>query len=106
LVKKLNLETVPHHKQYLLGWITKDANLQVIRKHVFKFSITSNFIDEVELDVVPLDIYVIVLGSPYLYDMKVVFHRFGNKYHFFKDKVEYIVKAHRRKLNLSLASTG
>jgi len=27
LVKKLNRETMPHHKQYPLGWITKDANL-------------------------------------------------------------------------------
>ena len=28
LVKKMNLETVPHHKSYTSGWITKDANLQ------------------------------------------------------------------------------
>lgn len=47
LVKKLNLETVPHHKPYLLGWITKDANFQVTRKSVFSFSITANFVDEV-----------------------------------------------------------
>ena len=56
LVKKLNLETMPHHKPYLLGWITKDANLQVTQKCVFRFAINANFIDEVELDVVPLDI--------------------------------------------------
>lgn len=106
LVKKLNLETVPHHKPYPLGWITKDENLQLTRKYVFKFSITANFIDEVELDVVPLDIFGIVLGSLYLYDRKVIFHIFENKYHFFKDGVEYIVRAHHRKLNLSLESTG
>jgi len=72
LVKKLNLETVPHHKPYMLGWITKDSNLQVTRKFVFMFSITANVIDEVKLDLVPLDIFGIVLGSPYLYDRKVV----------------------------------
>ena len=66
LVKKLNLETMPHHKSYPLGRITKDANLQVTQKCIFKFAITTNFIDEVELDVVPLDILGIVLGSPYL----------------------------------------
>ena len=27
LVKKLNLETIPHPKPYLIGWICKDANL-------------------------------------------------------------------------------
>ena len=47
LVKKLNLETVPHHKPYLLGWITKDSNLQVTRKCAFRFAITANFVDEV-----------------------------------------------------------
>lgn len=106
MVKYLNLETVPHHKPYLLGWITKDANLQVTRKCVFKLAITANFIAELELDVVSLDIYGIVLGSSYLYDQKDVFHRFENKYHLFKDGVEYIVRAHRRKLNSSLASIG
>jgi len=35
--------------------------------------ISSKVGDEVDLDVVPLDICVIVLGSPYLYDKKVVF---------------------------------
>jgi hypothetical protein len=34
------------------------------------FSITANLIDEVELDVIPLDICGIVLGIPYLYDRK------------------------------------
>ena len=106
LVKKLNLEIVPHHKPYPLGWITKDENLQVTQICVFRFAITSNFIDEIELDVVPLDISRIVLGSPYPYDRKVVFHRFEKKYHVFKDEVEYIVRVHRRKLNLSLASAG
>ena len=31
LVKKLKLETTPHPKPYPLGWICKDANLQVSR---------------------------------------------------------------------------
>ena len=32
LVKKLNLEIVPHHKPYALGWIVSNANLQVLSK--------------------------------------------------------------------------
>ena len=67
IVKKLNLETTPHEKPYPLGWVCDDAKLQVTRKCKLKFSITANFIDDVELDVVPLDICGIVLGSPYLY---------------------------------------
>jgi hypothetical protein len=48
------------------------------------FSITANFIDEVELDVIPLDICGIVLGIPYLYDRITIFHHHENKYHLFK----------------------
>ena len=73
LVKELKLETVPHHKPYPLGWIVKDANLLVSRKCIFRFVITAKFVDEVELDVVPLDISGIILGSPYLYDRKGCF---------------------------------
>ena len=32
LVKKLNLETIPHPKPYPLGWIIKNENLQVSKK--------------------------------------------------------------------------
>jgi hypothetical protein len=47
-----------------------------------------------------------VLGSPYLYDRKVIFHRHENKYHLFKNGVEYIVRSHTKKMNLSLVNAG
>jgi hypothetical protein len=53
-----------------------------------------------------LDICGIVLGSPYLYDRKAIFHRHGNKYHLFKNGVEYNVRAHTKKMNLSLVNAG
>lgn len=90
----------------MLVWITNNANLHVTWKCIFRISITANFVNEVKLDVVSLDIPGIVLGSSYLYDRKVVFHRFENKYNLFKDGVEYTVRAHHRKLNMSLASAG
>jgi hypothetical protein len=105
-VKKLKLETIPHPKPYPLGWICDNAKLQVTRKCKLRFSITTHFVDEVELDVIPLDICGIVLGSPYLYDRKVIFHRHENKYHLFKNGVEYIVRAHTKKMNLSLVNAG
>lgn len=66
IFKKLNLETIPHPKPYPLGWVCDNSKLQVTRKCILRFSITANFIDEVELDVVPLDICGIVFGSPYI----------------------------------------
>jgi hypothetical protein len=106
VVKKLNLVTSSHEKPYPLGWFTNDTQLQVTKKCVLKFAITDKFMDEVELDVVPLEICGIVLGSPYLYDQKAVFYREQNKYHLFKNGVEYIVCAHRMKTNLALVTTS
>jgi hypothetical protein len=100
------LETTPHPKPYPLGWICDNAKLHVTRRCKLRFSITTNFIDEVELDVIPLDICGIVLGSPYLYDRRAIFHRHQNKYHLFKNGVEYIVRAHTKKMNLSLVNVG
>jgi hypothetical protein len=105
-VKKLKLETSPHPKPYPLGWICDNAKLQVTRKCKLRFAITANFVDEVELDVIPLDICGIVLGSPYLYDRKAIFYRQENKYHLFKDNVEYVVRAHTKKMNLSVINAG
>jgi hypothetical protein len=85
IVKKLGLITKPHKKPYPLGWIHNYNQLQVNRQYVLKFAINSQFIDEVELDVVPLDICGIVLGSPYLYDRKEIFYHEHNKYQLTKD---------------------
>ena len=106
LVNKINLETIPHPKPYPLGWIFKDANLQVTRKCLLRFAITASFVDTVELDVVPLDIIGIVLGSPYLYDRKVIFYRHENKYHLFKDGKDFIVRAHCKKTNIAMVNVG
>jgi len=69
-----------------------------------KFTITTKFIDEVELDIVSLDICGIILDNPYLYDRKSIFHRHEKKYHLFKNGVEYIVRAHSMKTNISLVN--
>ena len=73
---------------------------------MFRFAITAHFIDMVELDVVPLDITGVVSGSPYLYDRIDIFHRHENKYHLFKDSKEYIVRAHRKKIDSYLVNAG
>eukprot|EP00253_Pinus_taeda_P017387 PITA_17387 len=102
----LKLETIPHPKPYPLGWICKDANLQVTRKCTLRFAITPHFIDTVELDVVPFDIAGIVWGSPCLFDRKAIFHHHENKYHLFKDGKEFIVRAHRKKRNIAMVNAG
>jgi hypothetical protein len=71
----MGLKTRPHSRPYPLGWICDNAQVHVTKKCKLQFVITSSFIDEVELDMVPRDICGMVLGSPYLYDRKVIFYR-------------------------------
>ncbi len=106
LVKRLGLETKPHLSPYPLGWVSDKDKLQVTKQCRARFVIASKLVDEVELDVVPLDICGIILGSPYFYDGKVIFFRHENKYHLTKDGVEYIVRAHQKKVSASLVSAG
>ena len=77
-----------------------------MKQHKLRFAFGSKFGDEVELDIVPLDISGIVLGSPYLYDRNAIFYRMENKYQLTKDGTEYIVRDHKLKDNFSLINSG
>jgi len=104
--RNLGSEMKPHPNPYPLGWVCEDAKLHVSQQCKLKFSITFGFVNEVELDVVPLDICRIVIGSPYLYDRKSIFFWEHNKYHLFKYGIKYIVKDHKMKNDLFVAATG
>ena len=104
--EELGLVTTPHKKPYPLGWLNDKAQLQVTRQCKLKFPFRSAFVDEVELDIIPLVICGIVLGSPYLYDRKVIFYTSENKYLLVKDGIEYFVRAHKLKNNYILINLG
>ena len=67
LVKKMWLEVRDLPNSYPLGWVNKDAKLKVTKQCKIRFVINVDFIDEVDLDVVPLDVCGVVFGSPYMY---------------------------------------
>jgi hypothetical protein len=56
LINKLGMEFHDHSSPYTLGWVNKDVEIKVTKQCDIKFVVTANFIDEVELDVVPLDV--------------------------------------------------
>ena len=87
IVKKLGLATTPHKKPYPLGWLNDKTQLQVTIRCKIKFSFGLAFVDEVELDIIPFDIWGIVLGSTYLYDRKDIFYRAENNYLLVKDGI-------------------
>jgi hypothetical protein len=51
------------------------AKIKVMKKCKIKFVVSAYFIDEVELDVVPLDVCGVVFGSPYMYMRDAIFMR-------------------------------
>jgi hypothetical protein len=76
MVNKIGLEVHYHPIPYPLAWINKYAYIKVTKQCEIKFSISANFIDEVELDVVPLNICGVVFESTYMYMMDAIFmHR-------------------------------
>jgi hypothetical protein len=102
----MGLVMKPHPKLYPLGWVCDKEKLNVTKQCRVRFSISSKLIDEVYLDVVPLGICGIVLGSSYLYDRKYVFFRHEKKNHLTKGGVEYIFRAHSMRVNMALVSAG
>ena len=68
-----------------------------------KFVLSAYFIDEVELDVVPLDICGMVFGIPYMYMRDETFMMRENQYFLIKDGKLFIINAHKGKLKISLA---
>jgi hypothetical protein len=76
---------------YPLGWVNKDAEIRVTKQCKIKFAISANFINEVELDVVPLDMCGVLFGSPYMYLRNVIFTRRSNQYHLIKDGNTFIM---------------
>lgn len=73
LVKSLGLEIWNHPRPYPLGWLNKSTQIKATKRCRLMFSITTIYIDEVELDVVPVDICGVALQIRYLYDHDAVF---------------------------------
>jgi hypothetical protein len=67
------LEVHDHPRPYPLGWVNNDAEIKLIKQCKIRFSISAYFINEVELDVVPLDMCGVVFGSPYIYMLDAIF---------------------------------
>ena len=60
LVGKLGLEVHDHPSPYPLGWVNKGVKIRVTKACKIIFVVSADFIDEVELDVVPLDVCGVV----------------------------------------------
>jgi hypothetical protein len=80
LVSKLGLEVHDHPSPYPLSWVNKDTEIKVMKHCKIKFATSVDFIDKVELVVVPLDVCGVVFGSPYMYMRDAIFMQRANQY--------------------------
>ena len=106
LVKKLGLEVHDHPNPYPLGWVQKDAELKVTKQCKIRFVISADFIVEVDLDVVPLDICGVLFGSPYMYMRDAIFMRRANQYRLIKDRKSFIINVQKGNSKISLVSAN
>jgi hypothetical protein len=56
IVRKIGLEVHNHPIPYPLGWVNKDVKIKVTKQCKIKFVVSVDFINEIELDVVTLDV--------------------------------------------------
>jgi uncharacterized pyridoxamine 5'-phosphate oxidase family protein len=86
--------------------VNKDVEVKVAKQCEIKFFLSANFIDEVELDVVPLDMCSVVFGNPYMYMRDEIFMRRKNLYYLIENGKSYIINTHKGKSKISLVSAN
>jgi len=67
LVRNIGLEVHDHLIPYPLGWVNKDVKTKVTKQCKIKFVVCVDFINEMEFELVPLDVYGILFQIPYMY---------------------------------------
>jgi len=67
---------------------------------------SEDYIDEVQVDIAPLDVCGVVFGIRYMYMMDEAFMRRENKYLLIRDGNSFIVNAHEGKYKNSLLSSN
>jgi hypothetical protein len=79
MVEKMELETFAHPSPYEVSWLQKGHQVTVTKQFLVEFKI-GGYKDEILCDVIPMDVYHILLGRPWQYDRNVVHDGRRNTY--------------------------
>ena len=79
MVEKLELETVAHPIPYKVSWLQKGHQVTVTKHCLVEFKI-GGYRDEMLCDVIPMDVYHLLLGRLWKYDRNVVHDGRRNTY--------------------------
>lgn len=91
LISKLKLPVEPHPSPYDIQWLNQGKGIQVTNRVLLSFNIGTSYQDKVWCDVIPMDVCHVLLGRPWLFDMRVTHDGFRNTYSFVKDKRKIIL---------------
>jgi hypothetical protein len=67
MVEKLELETTVHLTLYKVSWLQKCHQVTVTKQFLVEFKIRG-YKDEILCDVIPMEVYHVLLGRPWQYD--------------------------------------
>jgi hypothetical protein len=79
MVEKMELETVAHPSPYRVSWLQKGHQVNVTKQCLVEFKI-GGYKDEMLCDVIPMDVFHLLLGILWQYDRNVIHDGRKNTY--------------------------
>ena len=79
MVEKLELETTDHLSPYKVSWLQKGHQVSVTKQCLVEFKI-GGYNDKILCDVVPMDVFHLLLGRPWKFDMNSIHDGRKNTY--------------------------
>jgi hypothetical protein len=79
MVEKMELETVVHPNPYKVLWLQKEHQVNVTKQCLVEIKI-EGYKDEILCDVIPMDVFHLLLGRPWKYDKNIVHDGRNNTY--------------------------
>jgi hypothetical protein len=71
MVEKLELKTIDHPSPYKVSWLQKGHQATVTKKCLVEFKI-AGYNDKILCDIIPMDVFHLLLGRPWKYDRNVI----------------------------------
>jgi hypothetical protein len=79
MVEKMELETIEHPIPYRVSCLQKGHQVNVTKQRLVEFKI-GGYRDEILCNVIPMDVFHLLLGSPWKYDRNVIHDGRKNTY--------------------------
>jgi hypothetical protein len=79
MVENIELETVAHPSPYRVSWLQKGHRVNVTKQCLVEFKI-GGYKDEILCDVIPMDVFHLLLGRPWQYEINIVHDGRKNTY--------------------------